>query len=233
VEVAEEVGLLDLEEVLEVHVLAGRVDEGPDVDAHHLGRVDDLSEGPHHGAVDAHQLLRGHLVGLVQHDADLVVLALERLDGGLELVADVELVRVEEEEDEVCALREPLGHLDEVVGAPELLLLAGEDAGRVHEVDLVEDGGRAHGGLELVQELRAELGEGGEGHRRVDGERVSGHDAVVGAGHDGVEAVRGGLGADAGAGEVAADEVPDEGGLADGVLACGMGARRGRRERGG
>lgn len=83
----------------------------PDVDAHDLGRVDDLAQGPHHRAVDAHELLGGDLVGLVEDDADLVILALERLDDSLELVADVQLVGVEEEQNHVRALGEPLRHL--------------------------------------------------------------------------------------------------------------------------
>ena len=64
---------------------------------------------------------------------DLVVVAPECLDGALELVGDVELVCVEEEEDAVDALGEPLEHADEVVAAVRPLLLAGQYAGRVHD----------------------------------------------------------------------------------------------------
>ena len=64
---------------------------------------------------------------------DLIVVPPERLDGPLELVRDVELVRVEEEEDSVDALGEPLEHADEVVAAVRALLLTGEDSGRVHD----------------------------------------------------------------------------------------------------
>ena len=64
---------------------------------------------------------------------DLVVVAPEGLDGALELVGDVELVCVEEEEDAVDALGEPLEHADEVVAAVRPLLLAGQYAGRVHD----------------------------------------------------------------------------------------------------
>ena len=48
---------------------------------------------------------------LVEHDAYLVIVPLERLDRQPELVRDVELVRVEEEQYDVRARREPLRHL--------------------------------------------------------------------------------------------------------------------------
>jgi len=52
--------------------------------------------------VDPEQFLRVDGVRLVEYHADLVVVPLERLDGVLELVRDVELVRVEEKKDDVC-----------------------------------------------------------------------------------------------------------------------------------
>jgi len=42
----------------------------------------------------------------------------------LQLVGDVELVRVEHDDDEVRSLGEPLNHLAEVVVAPQSLLLS-------------------------------------------------------------------------------------------------------------
>ena len=54
-------------------------------------------------------LLPVHRVCLVEHDADLAGVAAERSHDPLELVADVELVGVEEEEDEVRLGGEPLG----------------------------------------------------------------------------------------------------------------------------
>ena len=113
--VSEEVLGLSLEEPAVVSVLQGLRPEGADVDAQHLGRVDDLAQGPHEGPVDAHQLLRVHLVGLVQHHADLVVLAPEGLDGLRELVRDVQFVSIKEQDDPVDALSEPLQDLAEVV----------------------------------------------------------------------------------------------------------------------
>jgi hypothetical protein len=50
-----------------------------------------------------------------------------------EFVGNVEFVGVEEEEDEVGPLREPLDHAHEVVAAPDPLLLAREHARGVHE----------------------------------------------------------------------------------------------------
>ncbi len=48
-----------------------------------------LAQAPHERAVDAHQLLLVDLVGLVEHDADLVVVAAQRVDDLAHLVADV------------------------------------------------------------------------------------------------------------------------------------------------
>ena len=76
-----------------------------------------LAQRPHERAVDAQELLRVDRVSLVEHDAYLVVVPLERLDGQPELVRDIELVRVEEEQDDVRPRREPLGHLRHVVRA--------------------------------------------------------------------------------------------------------------------
>ena len=89
--------------------------ERSQVDPGHLRRVDHLAKRPHEGAVDTHQLLGVHLVGLVEDHADLVVLPAERLDGLRELVGDVQLVGVEQEDDPVHALAEPAQNLGEVV----------------------------------------------------------------------------------------------------------------------
>ncbi len=51
------------------------------------------------------------LVCFVEDDADLVVVAAEVFNDDLQLVRNVELVRVEEEEDEVRTFRKPLAHL--------------------------------------------------------------------------------------------------------------------------
>jgi hypothetical protein len=48
----------------------------------------------------------------------------EGVQDALQLVGDVELVRVEHDDDEVGSLGEPLDHLAEVVVAPQSLLLS-------------------------------------------------------------------------------------------------------------
>jgi hypothetical protein len=68
--------------------------------------------------------------------AYFVVVAFQRGDARLELVGDVQLVRVEEQQDDIAARREPLHHVDEVVAAVDALLLTRQNAGRVHECDL-------------------------------------------------------------------------------------------------
>lgn len=77
--------------------------------------VDDLPQRPHQGAVDPHQLLSADLVGFVQHHAHLVLVVLQGSDHLGELVGDVQLVGVEQEDDAVHALGEPLQHGGEII----------------------------------------------------------------------------------------------------------------------
>lgn len=51
--------------------------EGADVDPQHLRCVDHLPQGPHQSTIDPHQLLCVHLVSLVEHHSNLVILAPE------------------------------------------------------------------------------------------------------------------------------------------------------------
>jgi hypothetical protein len=106
--------------------------EGGNVDPGHLGALKHFAEGPHERPIDPQQLpgrdLHGrsgvkntiekpalslcsaapsHLVRLVEDDSDLVVVPAEALDDFLEFIRDVELVRVEEEQDKIGALSKP------------------------------------------------------------------------------------------------------------------------------
>jgi len=81
----------------------------------YLWRVDDLAQGPHERAVHPHELLGADLVGLVQHHAHLVLMVLECPDHLGELVRDVQLVGVEQQDDAVHALSEPLQHRRKVI----------------------------------------------------------------------------------------------------------------------
>lgn len=51
--------------------------EGAYVDPQHFWSVDHLSQGPHERTIDPHQLLCVHLVGLIKHHSNLVILAPE------------------------------------------------------------------------------------------------------------------------------------------------------------
>ena len=62
----------------------------------------------------------------VQHDPDLVLVPLHRLNAAAELVGDVQLVRVEEEENSVNPLGKPLNNPREVITTvPPLFLTTG------------------------------------------------------------------------------------------------------------
>ena len=96
-QVVEEVRHLPLQQLARpLATLQRLIPKRADVHTHALGRLYDFAERPHERTVDADELLCLNGVGLVENDADLVVVALERLDGVLELVGDVKLVRVEE-----------------------------------------------------------------------------------------------------------------------------------------
>jgi len=46
----------------------------------HLWAAEHLAEGPHQRAVHAHELLLVHLVALVEHHPDLIIVTLQRAD---------------------------------------------------------------------------------------------------------------------------------------------------------
>lgn len=81
----------------------------------YLGRVDDFSQRPHQRAVHSHQLLSADLIRFVQHHAHFVLVVLQSSDHLGELVGDVQLVGVEQEDDAVHALCEPLQHRSEII----------------------------------------------------------------------------------------------------------------------
>ncbi|GCB85466.1 hypothetical protein scyTo_0026103 [Scyliorhinus torazame] len=114
-DVLEQVLLLGLEELAVLGDEERLGPEGADVDADHLGGVDDLAQRPHQGAVHPHQLLRVDLIRLVQHHPDLVFVVFHGLDHLRELVRDVQLVGVEEQDDAVHPLSKPLQHRRKVI----------------------------------------------------------------------------------------------------------------------
>lgn len=85
--------------------------EGADV---HPGRLRDVDQGghaPEEGPVDAHQVLGGQAVGLVEDEADLGLAALHLPEEHLQLSTHVQLGGVEHQEDQVGPVDEPLAHV--------------------------------------------------------------------------------------------------------------------------
>ena len=66
-------------------------------------------------------------------------MASKGLDGAFELIADVQFVRVKEQEDAIDAFGEPFEDADEVVAAIGALLLAAQDSRRVDDRNALED----------------------------------------------------------------------------------------------
>lgn len=89
--------------------------EGANVDPQHLWSVDHLSQGPHERTVDPHQLLCVHLVGLIKHHSNLVILAPEWLNSLWKLIRYIQLMGIKKEDDAVDPLGKPLKDLAEVI----------------------------------------------------------------------------------------------------------------------
>ena len=217
-DVVEEVILLCLKEATVLVKLERPVPERPDVHPAHFGRLHDLAQGPHEGPVDAHQLLRGDGVRLVQDDPHLLLVLLDALDHPPELVRYVQLVSVEQHDDHICPVREPLDDRLEVVPAVEALFLSGQDPGRVDQRDALEDGARDEDALHPAQEGVAELLEGAKLVGRVHGQGVARCGLLVWSVHDGGKLVGRGLRPDTHPREVPFEEVANERRLSGGVL---------------
>ena len=80
-----------------------------------------------------------------------------------ELVAYVQLVRVEEKQDQIAALGEPTNDVGEDVGPSDPLLLARKDAGGVNDGNTLKQLAGTNGSFELVEVSSAELREAAEG----------------------------------------------------------------------
>mmetsp|Transcript_32686 Transcript_32686/g.47979 ORF Transcript_32686/g.47979 Transcript_32686/m.47979 type:complete len:383 (-) Transcript_32686:31-1179(-) len=217
--VGDQVFHFGLKELREAGVLQGFVPEGADVHAAHLWGVDDFAKRPHHGAVHAHQLRRGDGVRLVEHHANFIVVALEREQDALELVRDVEFVSIEEHQDAIGSVGEPLHDFGELVVAVVLLLGPSQHTGGVDDRQLLQQLGLHLRALEAVQEATPKLGQRRERFVGLHNEGVAGNDALVAAVHDGHETVGGRFRADADTGEVTLQDVLDERSLTSGVLA--------------
>mmetsp|Transcript_359 Transcript_359/g.703 ORF Transcript_359/g.703 Transcript_359/m.703 type:complete len:215 (-) Transcript_359:45-689(-) len=122
-QISHEIALLLFEQLRIVKGLEGFTPEGPNINAKNLGRVDGLAERPEEGAVDTHELLPINLVRLVENASYLILVALEHVDGRLELIRNVQFMRVKEEDDQVSPVREPRHDLGEIVSAVGALLL--------------------------------------------------------------------------------------------------------------
>ena len=115
-------------------------------------------------------------------------------------------------------LRPPLDHLQEIVAAAALLLLPGLHTGRVHQRDAAQNGRRDGGSLELVEIVRPVVAQRVERRVGLRRQRIPRRDLLLVAVHHRHEPVGRRLGPDVLVGEVAPEEVADEGGLADRVL---------------
>eukprot|EP00968_Pinguiococcus_pyrenoidosus_P017560 scaffold1748_cov258-Pinguiococcus_pyrenoidosus.AAC.12 len=132
-------------------------------------------------------------------------MAMEALDDALELVANVQLVRVKQQKNEVGSVSKPAANFGKVVATSESLLLAAEHSRSVHDGDVAQDlraklrafkptqARQAEAMYLPVEEIDAELLKAGG---------VSWDHALVGPVHHGHEPVRRGFRAHADTREV-------------------------------
>lgn len=97
--------------------------EGTNVDSQHLWSVDHLSQGPHESTIDPHQLLCVHLVGLIKHHSNLVILAPKWLNSLWKLIRYIQLMGIKQKYDAVNSLSKPLEDLAEVIAWKKNTLL--------------------------------------------------------------------------------------------------------------
>ena len=140
---------------------------------------------------------------------------LHQLNDPLELIADVQLVRIEHDDDEIGPLGEPPHDRLVVVIPTNRLFLAGQNAGRVHKRNVFENGGVHFHTLESTEEVVAKGGEAAEGFVHVGTQGRTRHDLINFSVHDGNEAIGGGLRTNTDAGKVPPEEVSNKRCLAD------------------
>mmetsp|Transcript_12241 Transcript_12241/g.35430 ORF Transcript_12241/g.35430 Transcript_12241/m.35430 type:complete len:341 (-) Transcript_12241:20-1042(-) len=193
--------------------------EGTNVDTSDLWSVKDLAERPHECAVDPHELLHSNGIGLIQHHADLVLIALEDLDDRRELVRDVQFERIEEQDDHVDTLGEPLDNLIKVVVPVQALFLSRQHTRCVNKTEALQHRrvhNRAFETGEKVVAIEFEAAERRPGSHR---QSVARNRLVRLAIHDRHKPVRRGLGANSLPREVPAENVLDEARFANRVRA--------------
>eukprot|EP00982_Pelagococcus_subviridis_P004111 29067-Pelagococcus_subviridis.AAC.2 len=169
-------------------------------------------------AVHAHELLRADLVRLVEDDSHFIVVPTQRRDDGFKLVRDVELVRVEQQQDDVRPRREPLADVHERVPAVDPLLFPGQHPGGVHDGHLLQDFRVALRRLKLGQKARAERGESRVRLVALHRERLPGRRPVLVPVHDDDEPIRRRLRSDVRPGVIPPQQVLDERRLPRAVL---------------
>ena len=103
----------------------------------------------------------------------LVLISVNCLDRAPKLIGNVQFVGVEEEDDPVDPLGEPLENPHEVVSPVSPLLFAAQDAGGVDHCDAFEDGAVDRGALEAVEKGPSKFGKRPELPLVVHRERVS------------------------------------------------------------
>mmetsp|Transcript_40007 Transcript_40007/g.120579 ORF Transcript_40007/g.120579 Transcript_40007/m.120579 type:complete len:293 (-) Transcript_40007:695-1573(-) len=135
-DIAKQIHLLPFEEGRLFGVLEGRGPERSHVHPAHLGGHHDFAEIPHEGAVHSHEMLCRDAVGLVQHDPHLVGVRLHDLNDAFQFVRNVQLVRVEHDDDEIGAFGEPLHDGVVVVIPSDGLLLSRQYAGSIDHGDV-------------------------------------------------------------------------------------------------
>jgi len=193
--------------------------KAPNIDPEHFRRINSLAQTPKQRPIHPHELLPIDLISLIQNTANLILVALKHVDGGFQLVRDVQLVSVKEQQNQVGPLGKPGHHLGEVVSPIDALFLPRQNPWSVHQGDTAQHRRGQLTPLESTQKAHAEALQPPKGQIGMNAQRVPGNRALLWPVDQAGEPVGSRLGPDPRAWKVPAEHVSNERRLAHAVLA--------------
>mmetsp|Transcript_48416 Transcript_48416/g.80238 ORF Transcript_48416/g.80238 Transcript_48416/m.80238 type:complete len:241 (+) Transcript_48416:630-1352(+) len=186
------------------------IPEGADIHAQHFRRLKHFAQRPHECAIHTQQRLIGHRVRFVQDTPNLVVVSFQHLDARFKLIADIQLMRIKQQQNAITAIRHPFHHFGKIVISSQALFLPRQDARGIDEGDALQNGRRHFRAMELVEEASAKLLQSPERFGTIHWHGMPRNQAFFIAMHHGKKCVRRRFRADTNARKVAPDQIADE-----------------------
>mmetsp|Transcript_27628 Transcript_27628/g.45532 ORF Transcript_27628/g.45532 Transcript_27628/m.45532 type:complete len:230 (+) Transcript_27628:915-1604(+) len=149
------------------------------IHTHHFRRLHHFAQRPQQCAIHAHQLLLRHCIRFIQNTADLVKVSTQRQDSISELVADIEFVRVKQQEHAVGTRGPIRNNRGKIVTASNTLLFAAQNAGRVDERNVLQQRRIHLRHFESVQKAHAKRLQCFEWQTPLHARRIAWNDALL------------------------------------------------------